>query len=460
MTFETSTNGKVSTPRFECDVPVSPGGKIFRAAAIVSVFSAVAGLGATARELVVARWFGRSDALDAFLIAYLLPSFVINLVSGSFSSALIPTFIQVRQTEGRDAAQRLFSGIMVWSLGLLVAVSILVGLFAPYYLPLLGSGFSSAKLMLTVHLLYVLLPFVVLSGLAATWTAVLNAGERFALPALLPILPPICAIAFLVLTGKRWGIFALAIGTVVGVGFQSAILAVKLKAQGLAVAPRWSGLDPHLRQVAGQYVPMLAGTLLMGTTDLVDQSMAAMLEPGSVSALNYARKVVSVFIVLGAVPLSTAALPYFSQMVAKRDWAGCRRTLSTYSKSILAVTVPATLGLVFFSRPLIRILFQRGAFTAQDTSVVSGVLIFLSLQIPFFMLCSLAVRVISALKRNSVLMLIATVNTILNVVFNLIFMRYAGVAGIALSTSVVYLIACFMIYGWIIALMTKLQAGE
>ena len=426
--------------------PLTPGRKIFNAAASVAVCAAIAGLAATVKELAVARWFGRSDALDAFLIAYLLPSFLVNLIAGSFNAAMIPTFIEVREREGREAAQRLFSGVMVLSLVLLVAVALLVGALAPYFLPVLGSGFSPAKLMLTRHLLYALLPFIVFSGLAVVWTAVLNAGERFGLPALSAALTPLCIIAFLLLLGRAWGIYTLAAGTVTGVALQAVVLGWLLKLRGVRLQLGWYGWEASLRKVIGQYAPMLAGALLMGSTELVDQSMAAMLQPGSVAALNYARKIVSLFIVIGATPLGTAALPYFSQMVANQDWSGCRRTLKVYSQAIILITVPITAGLVLFSHPLIRIVFQRGAFTAVDTRVVSRVQALLSLQLPFYFLANLGVRLVSALKRNWVLMWIAGVNMVVNIVFNLILMRYLGVAGIALSTSFVYLVSCALVY--------------
>jgi putative peptidoglycan lipid II flippase len=147
-------------------------------------------------------------------------------------------------------------------------------------------------------------------------------------------------------------------------------------------------------------------------------------------------------------------------MVAKQDWSGCRQTLKTYSRSIVLVTVPITLGLVVFSHPLIKILFQRGAFTAVDTKIVSRVQAFLSLQIPFYILASLGVRLVSALKRNSVLMVIAGVNMVLNIIFNLILMRYAGVAGIALSTSFVYLVSCALIYASIAMSLRRLGRPE
>jgi putative peptidoglycan lipid II flippase len=420
--------------------------KIFRAVTVLSGFSGVVLVATTARELVVANYFGRSDALDAYITAYVLPLFMVTLVAKSFDAAVIPTFVEVRETEGLQAAQRLFSGALVWSIALLLTIALLLAAFAPYYLPLLASGFSASKLLLTRKLLYFLLPLIVLSAVTVNGTALLNAGERFALPALLPVLAPLGGVLFLVALGGRWGIYALAVGTVMGTALQALCLAVLARSHGISLVPRWSGLDPKLRQVIGQYVPMVMGALLMGTTELVDQAMAAMLQPGSVAALGYARKIVNVVAMVGAIPLGAATLPYFSDMVAKRDWASCRHTLRTYTGLILLVTVPITTGMAVFAQPLVRILFQRGAFTAIDTAVVSHVEAWLALQVPFYVLCTMAVRLISALKRNGVLLIIATVNTVLNAVLNWLLMWRYGVAGIALSTSIVYVVCCVLVF--------------
>ncbi len=161
---QTLTDFKLPFIQQMLEFPLTANRKIFQAAAVVALFSSIVLLGSVAKELVVAKWFGRGDALDAFVIAFLLPSFLANLVAGSVNSALIPAFVQVREREGKEATQRLFSSVMVSTLGLLVGVSILVGLLAPYCLPLLGSGFSAGKLALTRQLRYVLLPFVALSG--------------------------------------------------------------------------------------------------------------------------------------------------------------------------------------------------------------------------------------------------------------------------------------------------------
>jgi putative peptidoglycan lipid II flippase len=429
--------------------------KIFRAVTVLSGFSGVVLLATTARELVVANYFGRSDALDAYVTAYVLPLFIVNLVSKSFDVAVIPTFVEVRESEGAEAAQRIFSGALVWSLALLLTVALLLVAFAPYYLPLLGSGFGASKLLLTRKLLYFMLPVIVMSAVTVNGTALLNAGERFALPALLPVLAPLGGLLCLIALGNRWGIYALAAGTVVGTGLQTAGLMVFARSHGLSLMPRWSGFDPKLRQVVGQYIPMVAGALLMGTTELVDQAMAAMLPSGSVAALSYARKIVNVLVVVGAIPLGAATLPYFSDMVAKHAWDACRHTLRTYTGLILLATVPITAGMVVFAQPLVRILFQRGAFTAADTAVVSHTEAWLALQVPCYLVGNMAVRLISALKRNGVLMAIAAVNTVVNAILNWVLMWRYGVAGIALSTSIVYLVSCALVFGSLYVLIGR-----
>jgi putative peptidoglycan lipid II flippase len=422
------------------------------------MFSVVARLVSTAKELAVAGWFGRRPEVDAFLIAFLAPSIIVNLLAGSLNAALIPTFVQVWEREGREAAQRLLSNVTVCSLVLLAGITVLMGGLARYYVPLLGSGFSSDKLLLTRHLVYVLMPFVVLGGLEVNWIAILNARERFALPALLPALSPVVVVLFLFSAGRVWGIYALAGGIVGGQAIETAMLAQAVRLSGLRLSLGWHGMDPATRQVVRQYLPMLAGSLLMTSTTLVDQVMAAMLAGGSVAALNYATKVVSAILSIGSVALSTALLPYFSRMTADEDWAACRHTLGTYSRLILLLTLPLTAALILLSQPLVRILFERGAFTAADTDVVSRVQTFLALQIPFYALGVMGVRLISALQKNYLLMVVAALNTLLNLILNYILMKFMGVAGIALSTSMVYVASFGMVFASVFAILPKPKA--
>lgn len=422
--------------------PDSTNRRIFRAAATIASLTLLVKTVTALKDLVVARWFGRSDSLDAFLIAYLVPYFVMSLTVGGLVTTFVPEFVEVRQKQGHDAAQRFFSSVVFLSVIILSAVALILGLLAPHYLPYLGSSFSPAKLRLTRELLYLLLPFTLFGGAAVFVSAVVNAGERFALPALAPLLTPLVTIALLEVAAQKWGAFALATGMVTGGMLETLVVVRVLGSQGMHFIFKWGGFDSNIRKLAQQYGPMVAANFLMCFAGVADQSMAAMLPGGgSVAALSYASKTIGLMIALGAAPLGAAALPYFAKMVAQGDWDGCWHTLKRYSMLVALVTVPITIFLMVFSKPLIRLIFQRGAFGAPDTDLVSWVQICYAPQIPFYICSLLFIRFLSSIRRNDVLMYGAAITLALDIVLNLILMRVWGVAGIALSTSIVYMVS-------------------
>src|ERR1035438_3522058 len=165
----------------------SVNGRILRAAASVTAVGILVKIVATFKEITVAGVYGRSDAMEAFLAAALIPSLLINLVSESMNQALVPTLVRVRQQEGHDRAQQLLSNSMLWMCLLLGVVSAVAALAARGFFPLIASHFAPAKLDLSIHLFYALLPVVLITGIATNCTAVLNTLDRFALPALAPV---------------------------------------------------------------------------------------------------------------------------------------------------------------------------------------------------------------------------------------------------------------------------------
>jgi putative peptidoglycan lipid II flippase len=426
----------------------TPNRRIFSAILILVVMTGVVKLAATCRELIVAGYFGVSEAVDAFLIAFLLPMFAINVLAGSFSAALMPTYIRTRDSKGLIAAQQLFSSAMALGILFLVAAAIVLAVIAPTILPILGSGFSANTMGLTQNLFYWLLPVLVFTGISQLYSTAMNAGERFALVALAPTVTPICAVIFLVLLVDRWNIQALAIGTLFGSVVEILILAYVATRRGISFCPRWGGgITEELRVVIGQYMPMVAGAFLMSGTVLVDQAMAAMLESGSVATLNFANRVVALVLGVGSMALGTAVLPHFSRMVADNDWSGVHHTFKTYALLITFLSIPITAILFLFSESIISVLFERGAFEAEDTRLVGQVQAYYVLQIPFYILGILTVRLISSLRSNHILMWGAGISLSLNIILNFVFMRWLGVSGIALSTACVYAVSfLFLIF--------------
>ena len=416
--------------------------RIFSATVIIGALTLGVKFASMLKEMLVAAWFGTGGALDAFVIAFTVPSYIINVVAGSFNAALIPVHVDVCENEGPAAAQRLFSGVAALNLALLLAVTLCLAFLGPMILPFLCSGFGSEKMMLTERLFYLLLPAVVISGLLTNCESVLNAGERFWMAAFAPIILPVTTIAFLSLLGAHCGINALAIGTIAGLLLQLLVLGCALTKRGINPLPHWHGLNVAMKRVISQFLPLVGAAALMCSTLLIDQAMAALLVPGSVAALSYGNKLVALVLTVGTVALGTAVLPYFSKMVATANWSGLKHTLMTYTCIVLLVAVAITCIGLWFSKPLVSLLFQRGNFTAADVQLVSSIQSMYMLQVPFYALGILFVRMISSLQVNHVLLWNTILGFTVNIVLDYLLMRVMGVAGIALSTSLTYAATC------------------
>jgi putative peptidoglycan lipid II flippase len=180
----------------------------------------------------------------------------------------------------------------------------------------------------------------------------------------------------------------------------------------------------------------------MSATTIIDQTMAAWLPSGSVSALGMGTKLSALVMSVGALALSTTLLPHLSALAAREDWTALRSIMQRVTLVILGLTVPLTVALIVWSAPIVGALYQRGAFTAADTQLVAQVQSAYLLQLPVHLLGILYVRLISALGANRLLTISAAISLSINVVLNLIFMQWIGVAGIALSTAAVYLMSC------------------
>jgi putative peptidoglycan lipid II flippase len=422
--------------------------QVFSAAVIVAVFTFVAKVASAAKEMLVAHRFGTSTDVDAFLLALLMPSFAISVVASSLRTALIPTYVDVREHDGPAAAQRLLSSSLVLGLGLMAGAALVLVLVVPSALPLFARGFSADAVRLTTLLSYWLIPSVILAGVTTVGSAVLHAHQRFTVPSAAPLAIPAFAVVALLAGGRAWGIHALAVGMAIGFVVEAAVIVVAVRREGVSLVPRWRGMTPAVRKVIGQYWPMVAGTLVMGSNPVVDSIMAATLGPGSVAALGYGGKVNSLILAVGASSVAAAVLPHFSRLAAQRDWAGLRRTTRAYAALLIALTVPLTLALLWLSEPIARLLFERGAFTASDTVLVGRIQAFYFVATPIGFAGVLFVRVIIATKATRFLMWLSVVNATVNVLANYAFSRYLGVAGIALSTSLVGILSPLVAFAY------------
>jgi putative peptidoglycan lipid II flippase len=407
----------------------------------VGGWTSVVKLAGAVKVILAARLFGAGDAMDAYLIAFLLPSFFMDMFAGPLDSALIPSLIEVREQRGRSAAEALYRTVLAAAAAGLLLAAAAAAVLSGLLLPLIASSFPAGKLGFTQQLLLLMLPVVPLCGLASTWRAALNSEHRFGYSAAIPAITPIVSILALVTAGEQYGVLALAAGTLTGGTLEAILAGAGAKRLGYPILPRWYGISPALRQAGEQYVPLVAMTFVMTGSALIDQSMAAHLSSGSVAALSYGTRLLGVLVVIGPTAMGTAVLPHISATAVLAEPSALSRALRSYGLFIFAVILPATAVLVYFSGPIIQVLFQKGAFDAAATHLVSNVQRASLLQLPVAVLLALEIRLSSALKANRVLYRVAALSLLLTLGLDLLFMRWWGVVGIALAGFVTRLVS-------------------
>ena len=434
--------------------------RILTSAALLAAMTVVVKLTAFAKDWLVARSFGASDQLDAFLIAVLVPSFVIGVVVHSFAAGFIPTYIRVLERDGQHSAARLVAGVLAAASAALAVLTLVVTLGGPLAISWLGTGFDATKLELSVSLFYVVVGIILVNGISGVLAAVLDARERFAVTATAALAVPLATFTALLLFAPRFGVYALAVGTLAGFAAESRCWSPALAPRSLAMAAARGPRRRLARQPAarGTAIPPAAlAALLTSTSLVVDQSLAASLSSGNVSVLMYGNKVVALVIAIVAVNLSTVLFPKFSRLIVAREWDALERMMATYAAAILAIGIPAAMALAYFSEPIVRLLFERGAFTTETTHDVAAVQFWYTAQLPFAVLVMLGYRLLASLEGNRLVLAIGAVNLVLNVVGDVVLMHYFGVRGIAMATSIVFLVATALTY---VAIRLKLAAAR
>jgi len=421
--------------------PIASHRRVLVSAALLGITTALVKLAALGKDWFVARQFGANDDLDAFFVAFLIPSYAVVVLAHSFAPAFLPTYIRVGTHQGPAAARRLVATALGRGGCVLLITIVALAAAAPHLIPWAGQGFDPSKVARAVTLFYPLLGVLLASGFTAIFAGVLTAHERFAITAMAPLALPLATLAILWTSVGEWGVEALALGTVVGFACESVILAIAAHRQRLLAWPCWDDAQRHFSHVTHQYGSAALGAALMSSSMLVDQTMAASLGSGSVSIWNYGTKCLALAMNVVAASLSTVMFPRFARLITTSRWPELAHTIRWYTLGIAALSVPGIAVLTWGAEPMVRLLFERGAFTAETTRAVAGVQFYLAWQLPFAILSMLGGRLLSALDGNRLALGIGLINLVANVVGNVILMRWFGVNGIAMSTSLMYVVA-------------------
>lgn len=330
------------------------------------------------REIVIGRQFGTSADLDAYLAAFRLPDLFFALMAGgALGSAFIPVFADYLARDDEAAAWKLASAVINWVLVLLSAAGILAAVGAPALVShIIAPGFDLAQQALTVQLMRWMLVSTVIFGVSGVVMGILNARQHFFLPALAPVLYNAAIIAGAWLLGPRIGVRGAVVGVVVGAASHLLIQVPGLWRERMRFTLGLAPHDPGVREVGRLMAPRAFGQAAVELNYLVNVTLASTLATGSIAALNYGRIIMLLPQGVIAQSVAIAAFPTFSALVARGDRDEMRHVLVTTLRSVLYLTFPAAIGLIWLRQPLVSALLERGAFDEQSTQATAWALLF------------------------------------------------------------------------------------
>ncbi|HER62631.1 MAG TPA: murein biosynthesis integral membrane protein MurJ [Desulfobacteraceae bacterium] len=351
-------------------------GKIARSAGAVSAAVMASRILGLVREQIFAGMFGAGYAYDAFVVAFRIPNLLRDLFGeGALSAAFVTVFSDYDTNRGQKATWELANTVLTFFLLLLSLITLAGIYFADPIVNLLADDFQlvEGKTALTVQLTRIMFPFLIFVSLAAVVMGILNTRNRFFIPALSSSffnLGSIVGGVSLALLFPKIGqpaIAGMAWGTLIGGMLQLLIQLPTLYRFGFSFRPRINFRDPGLRRILLLMLPATIGLSATQINIFVNTNFAASCAEGSVSWLNYAFRLVQLPIGIFGVAFSIAVMPILGRHAAQKDFQGLQETFNSSLIMVLSLTIPATAGLILLAQPIIRLIFEHGAFTGFDT---------------------------------------------------------------------------------------------
>lgn len=413
---------------------------ISSAAGVIAFFTLLSRILGLVRDMVMATLFGSGMAADAFFVALRIPNLLRRLFAeGSLTIAFIPVFTEYLTLKSREDAFELARIVFTILSLILVVITVLGVLFAPFIVKIQAFGFGSSgiKYDLTVLLTRLTFPYIFFIGIVAFFMGVLNSLRHFAAPAAAPILLNVGIIGAACFISPHCDepIVGVAMGVILGGVLQVALQIPWVYGTGLRLFPKWQPLHPAVKRIGYLMLPAVFGSAVYQFNQFVGTLLASFLKEGSVSWLYYADRLVQFPLGIFAIAIATAALPSMSADAARKDHTQFQKTLDHGLCLVFFIALPAMAGLLILGKPIVELLFERGAFNAESSAMTTDALFCYALGLWAFSGMRVLIAAFYALQDTKTPVKVAIISLGVNVIASLVLMGPLKHAGLALALS-------------------------
>ncbi|HAO21302.1 MAG TPA: murein biosynthesis integral membrane protein MurJ [Desulfobacteraceae bacterium] len=400
------------------------------------------------REMVIAYIGGAKGDVDAYQIAFVIPEILNHiLASGFLSVTFIPIFSHYLAQNREDEGWRVFSIILTCFGSILAFFIVLAEFFIPQLIDLLAPGLKDpAVKYAAVKMTRIILPAQFFFFAGGLFTAVQFAKEKFAIPALAPLIYNLGIIAGGLALGHYIGMEAFSYGVFAGAFIGNFVLQWHgAKKVGMKFCFCFDLRHPDLKKYIRLTLPLMLGLTMTFSTEIFLKFFGSYLPKGSISALNYGLRVMLMLVGFFGQAVGVASFPFMTRLIAENKLNEMNRMLNDTLR-YLSLIIPFSVLLIILRKEVVLILFQRGRFDAAATALTAEVLVYLLIGAAAFAFQTIVVRGYYASQDTVFPTLLGTIAVVLSLPLYFYAMQFMGAAGVALAISLSAICQVMMLY--------------
>jgi putative peptidoglycan lipid II flippase len=394
-------------------------------------------------QVILASRFGVGLEIDSYFVAFAIPSFFVLILSTSISKVFIPLFVDCQIKKGERSAWLLASNFINTALLFLILLIVLSELLAKYYIHWLAPGLNKPSYNLAVSLIRLFLPVIFFAGLNTFLTSLYYAANRFLKPSIAFVLNSMTVFLTVLFFSNRFGIYSIAYGVLAAAILQCFFLVpVLFHKYSFILEINNSDLIKLLRLL----FPVVIGAMFYKAVPLIEKNIASGLSSGSISYLGYVYRIIPILLALTTTGISTTFFPLLSRYVSRKDWAKARRTFLLGINSLMIIVSPLVIYLIVLRVDVIKLLYQRGQFTYQDTLATASIFIYYLIALFFMAISTLPSQIYAITQDTKILIPIGLLETVAYAIYCVTLAKLFKLQGIAMAFALYYLIAFLINY--------------
>lgn len=405
-----------------------------------------------AREMILSYYYGASSISDAYLISLTIPTVVFSIIATGIVTGYIPIYSEIESK--RADANRFTNNTLNFVLAISLVIIVLVIICAAPLVKLFASGFEGETLRNAVRFTQISIFGIFFSGICYIFKGYLQSNNKYYAPALIG-LPFNFFIITSIFLSTKYELIVLPIGIVIAEISQIILLLPFMYRKGYKFKFILDFKDKYLNKIMFLSLPVILGTSVDQINKLIDRTIASQISVGGISALNYSNRLNGFIFEIFILSVATVMYPLISKLAADRDIAGLKRAVLHAITSINIFIVPATLGIMVFARPIVSLLYARGAFDNVAVEMTSSALFFYSIGMIGIGFREVMSRAFYSIQDTKTPMINAMIAILLNITLNIILSQHMGIAGLALATSISTIFCSLLLF---ISLRKKIGA--